>query len=521
MSVGSGGVVAETDGRAAIGESRDSVAGRRRDRSDRSSDMANYDKLFIGGEWVDPDGTGTIDVISPHTEQVIGSVPDASTADLDRAVAAARTAFDDGPWPRMTPEERGEALKRLSGALQARAQDIADVISSENGSPKSWSIMGQVFSATMVLEAYASFASSYEWEDRRDGALGAPVLVRRAPVGVAAGIIPWNVPLFIMALKLGPAMAAGCPIVLKPAPETPLDAYLFAEAVLEADIPPGVINVVAAGREASERLLRHPDIDKVSFTGSTAVGRHIGEVCGGQLKRFTLELGGKSAAIVLDDADLDEATMGNLVMSGLMTNGQVCGAQSRVLVSTKRYAEVSEALGAAVGALKVGDPLADDTQIGPLVAQRQQERVQGFLEAGKSEGARAVVGGNARPADLDTGWYIEPTVFTDVTNDMKIAREEIFGPVLSVIAYEDEAQAIRIANDSDYGLCGSVWTTDAEHGAAVAAQVRTGVVAINSSMILDFNAPFGGFKQSGMGRELGPEGIDPYTELQSIILPAG
>jgi acyl-CoA reductase-like NAD-dependent aldehyde dehydrogenase len=258
----------------------------------------------------------------------------------------------------------------------------------------------------------------------------------------------------------------------------------------------------------------------VSFTGSTAVGRHIGEVCGGLLKRVTLELGGKSAAIVLDDAKLDETNMGNLVMSGLMNNGQVCGAQSRVLVSKKRYAEVTEALGAAVGALKVGDPLDETVQIGPLVAERQRDRVEGFLAAGKEQGARAVVGGG-RPSDLPTGWYVEPTVFADVTNDMKIAQEEIFGPVLSVIPYDDEAEAIRIANDSDYGLCGSVWTDDAEHGAAVAAQVRTGVVAINSAMILDFNAPFGGFKQSGIGRELGPEGIAPYTELQTIILPAG
>jgi acyl-CoA reductase-like NAD-dependent aldehyde dehydrogenase len=379
--------------------------------------------------------------------------------------------------------------------------------------------MGQVFSATMVLDTYANLASGFNWEEERTGALGSPVRVRRAPVGVAAGIIPWNVPLFICALKLGPAMAAGCPIVLKPAPETPLDAYLLAEAVLEADLPPGVVNIVAAGREVSEHILTHPSIDKVSFTGSTAVGRHIGSVCGGLLKRVTLELGGKSAAIVLDDVNLDEAMMSQLVQSGVMNNGQVCGAQSRILVSRKRYDEVVEALGAAVGALKVGDPLDIESEIGPLVAARQRDRVVGFLESGVAEGARVVTGGGT-PADLDKGWYVEPTVFADVTNDMKIAQEEIFGPVLSVIPFDDEAQAIRIANDSDYGLCGSVWTADAEHGAAVAAQVRTGVVAINSAMILDFNAPFGGFKQSGIGRELGPEGIGPYTEYQSIILPA-
>jgi aldehyde dehydrogenase (NAD+) len=479
----------------------------------------DYDKLYIGGEWVEPHGTGSIEVISPHTEEVIGRVPDASPADMDRAVTAARQAFDDGPWPRMTPAERAEGIKRLSGALQSRSQDIADVISSQNGSPKSWSLMGQVFSATMVLDTYAGLASGYGWEDHRTGALGTPVVVRRAPVGVAAGIIPWNVPLFISALKLGPAMAAGCPIVLKPAPETPLDAYLLAEAVNEADLPPGVVNIVAAGRETGEHLIRHPGIDKVSFTGSTAVGKHIGEVCGGMLKRVTLELGGKSAAIVLDDATLDEAMLGNLVMSGLMNNGQVCGAQSRILVSTKRYADVVDALAGAVGALTVGDPLDDTVQVGPLVAERQRTRVEGYLEAGKAAGARPVVGGG-RPESLPTGWYIEPTVFADVRNDMKIAQEEIFGPVLSVIPYDDEKDAVAIANDSDYGLCGSVWTADPEHGAAVAAQVRTGVVAVNSSMILDFNAPFGGFKQSGIGRELGPEGIAPYTEYQTIILPA-
>ncbi len=481
--------------------------------------MNEHDKLFIGGEWVAPEGKGVIEVISPHTEEVIGTVPNASTADIDKAIAAARNAFDNGPWSQMTPAERGEGIKRLSAALSSRAQDIADLISAQNGSPKSWSIMGQVFSATMVLDTYASLASGFPFEEERTGALGSPVRVRRAPVGVAVGIIPWNVPLFICALKLGPAMAAGCPIVLKPAPETPLDAYLLAEAVIEADLPPGVVNIVAAGREVSEHILTHPSVDKVSFTGSTAVGRHIGAVCGGLLKRVTLELGGKSAAIVLDDANLDEATLGNLVMSGVMNNGQVCGAQSRILVSRKRYDEVVEALGATVGALKVGDPLDAESEIGPLVTERQRDRVVGFLEAGVAEGARVVTGGGT-PADLDKGWYIEPTVFADVNNEMKIAREEIFGPVLSVIPFDDEAQAIKIANDSDYGLCGSVWTTDAEHGAAVAAQIRTGVVAINSAMILDFNAPFGGFKQSGIGRELGPEGIGPYTEYQTIIMPA-
>jgi betaine-aldehyde dehydrogenase len=479
-----------------------------------------HDELFIGGEWVSPQSSDTIDVISPHTEEVIGTVPDASPADIDAAVAAARAAFDDGPWPRMMPAERAEDIKRLSAALQARSEDLAQTISAQNGSPIQWSIMGQVFSATMVLDTYAGLASTYQFEDDRTGALGSPVKVRRAPVGVAAGIIPWNVPLFICALKLGPAMAAGCPIVLKVAPETPLDAYQLAEAVLEADLPPGVINILAASRENSEHILRHPGVDKISFTGSSAVGKHIGEVAGSQLKRFTLELGGKSAAIILDDWEVEENGLKQLMDSGLMNNGQACGAQTRILVGKNKHDEVVDALGAAVGSLTVGDPLDAETQIGPLVAERQRDRVKGFLDAGKSAGARAVAGGGT-PQHLEKGWYIEPTDFADDTNDMSIAREEIFGPVLSVLQYDDEEQAVKIANDSDYGLCGSVWTADPEHGAAIGAQVRTGVVAINSSMILDFNAPFGGFKQSGMGRELGPEGIDPYTEYQTIILPAG
>jgi betaine-aldehyde dehydrogenase len=481
--------------------------------------MQTFKELYIGGDWVAPSGSDVIEVVSPASEEVIGQVPHGTPADVDKAVAAARQAFDKGPWPRMSPVERAEVLARLSAGLQARSHDIADTISSQNGSPKQWSIMGQVFSATMVLDTYVGLAATYEWIDTRTGMMGNTVRVRRAPVGVVAAITPWNVPLFIAALKLGPAMISGCTVVLKPSPETPLDSYLLAEAAIEAGVPEGVINIIPAGRETGEYLVKHPGIDKVSFTGSTAAGMRIGELCGAQLKRCTLELGGKSAAIVLDDVQLDETMLGNLVQSGVMNNGQVCGAQSRILVSKRRYDEVVDALGAAMGALEVGHPLDDTTQIGPLVAERQRARVEGYIDAGKSAGARVVVGGG-RPADLSSGWYVEPTVFADVDNSMKIAQEEIFGPVLSVIPYDTEEQAIDIANDSEYGLCGSVWTSDPTHGERVAAQVRTGVVAINSAMILDFNSPFGGFKKSGVGRELGPEGIAPYTELQSIILPS-
>src|SRR5262249_5292389 len=305
----------------------------------KESAMQTFKELYIGGEWVAPDSSEVIEVVSPASEDVIGQVPHASTADADRAIAAARKAFDEGPWPHMTPVERAEAVGRLSAALQGRAQDIADTISSENGSPKQWSMMGQVFSSTMVLDTYAAMATQYQWVDTRAGMMGGPVRVRKAPVGVVAAITPWNVPLFIAALKFGPGLLAGNTFVLKPSPETPLDSYPLAEAIIEAGFPEGVINIIPASRETGEHLVKHPDIDKVSFTGSTAAGMRIGELCGGQLKRCTLELGGKSAAIVLDDANLDEAMLGQLVQSGVMNNGQVCGAQSRILVSRKRYAE--------------------------------------------------------------------------------------------------------------------------------------------------------------------------------------
>jgi betaine-aldehyde dehydrogenase len=360
-------------------------------------------------------------------------------------------------------------------------------------------------------------ARRYPFEEVRAGMLG-PALVRREPVGVAAAIIPWNVPLFTAMLKLGPALAAGCTVVLKPAPETPLDAVLLAEALTEAEIPAGVVNIVPAGREVGEYLVRHAGIDKVSFTGSTAAGRRIASICGEQLKRVTLELGGKSAAIILDDADLD-ATVAGLLPAIIMNNGQACVAQTRVLASRRRYAEVAAALAAAFAALPVGDPADPTTMCGPLVSARQRDRVEGYIKIGRDEGAKVACGGG-RPARFAKGWYVEPTVFVDVKNTMRIAREEIFGPVLAVIPYEDEADALRIANDSDYGLSGSVWTADADHGLEVARHVRTGTYTVNG-FAMEFGAPFGGFKCSGVGRELGPEGLEAYLEAKQINLPMG
>ena len=474
--------------------------------------------LFIGGGFQPSRSSATIEVRSSSTEAALGRVPDASTADIDAAVAAARNAFDSGPFPRWSPKERGEAITKLSNALKARSAPLAELIAQETGCPSQQSMGVQVFAATMVLDVYARLAGEFAFVDERAGAFGARVRVRRAPVGVCAGIIPWNVPLFIAAMKLGPALAAGCTMVLKASPETALDAYLLAEAVEEIGLPPGVINIVAAGREPSEYLVRHPGIDKVSFTGSTVTGGRVGGICGEQIKRCTLELGGKSAAIVLEDVDLG-AALQPLLGSALLNNGQACGAQTRILAPRSRYEEIVEALGAAVGAMKLGDAMDPATNVGPVVSARQRDRIAGYLASGKEQGARAVCGGNV-PKDLAKGYFIEPTVFADVDNSMKIAQEEIFGPVLSVIPYGSEDEAVAIANDSPYGLCGSVWTKDIEHAAEIAARVRTGCVAVNSATILDFHAPFGGFKKSGIGRELGPEGIGPYTEYQSIILPA-
>jgi aldehyde dehydrogenase (NAD+) len=478
-----------------------------------------HKQLFIGGEWVEPAGTATIDVISPHSEELVGRVPEGTEADIDRAVDAARTAFDEGDWPRLDPAERIAAVQKFSEVYAAHIPDMAEIITEEMGSPITFSNLAQSPTPWMMLNAFLEVASDFPWEETRPGVLTREVIVRREPVGVVGAIVPWNVPQFVTMSKLAPALISGCTIVIKPSPETPLDAFKLAELLDEAGIPKGVVSIVPAGREVGEHLVRHRGVDKIAFTGSTAAGRRIAGICGEQLKRCTLELGGKSAAIVLDDADLEQ-TMAGLKFASLMNNGQACVAQTRILASRDRYDDIADALSGMMGGLAIGDPHDAATEIGPLVAERQQERVEKYIALGQEEGAKVAVGGNGRPAGLDKGWYVKPTLFTGVDNSMRIAREEIFGPVLAVIPYDDPDDAVRIANDSDYGLAGSVWTADVEQGVDIARRVRTGTYGVNQ-YTMDFMAPFGGYKGSGIGREFGREGLEAYIELKSIAPPAG
>lgn len=477
--------------------------------------MLTFDQFFIGGRWSAPAGTGTLEVVSPATEQVIGRLPAAETADMDAAVAAARTAFDTGPWPRMSFEERAEITLRLADALAPRAEELALLQTDEMGSPVRFTRPTTAHVVRGLIEHHLEMARAVEYRELRDGARG-PSLVLREPVGVVAAVIPWNAPLGLLLGKMLPATLTGCTVVVKPAPETPLDSYAVGEAVRQAGYPEGVVSIVPGGREVGEHLVAHPGVDKVTFTGSTAAGRRIGAVCGEQIKRVTLELGGKSAAIVLDDADL-ERDIPRMVGGAMQNNGQICAAITRVLAPASRYQEVADRYCAAVAEMTVGDPRADATEIGPLVSMRQRDRVEGYLASGREQGAKVALGGG-RPAGRSQGWFVEPTVFVDVDNSMRIAQEEIFGPVSVLIPYESEADAIRIANDSRYGLSGSVFTQDVERGVAVAGRIRTGSVTVNDFRIAS-HAPFGGYKDSGIGRENGPEGVGAYLEYKSVNLP--
>ncbi len=472
----------------------------------------SYDQLFIGGQWRKPVSPQQLAVVSPHSEEAVGHVQVAGPEDVEIAVAAARHAFDHGPWPRLTHAERMAKIEQLAAIYAGHIDEMADLITAEMGSPRSFSRLGQAAGAMAMMHLTLAAARDFPWAERRQGVLG-EVHLRRAPVGVVGAIVPWNVPQFLIMPKLIPALIAGCTVIVKPAPETPLDALWLAEMIEQIDLPEGVVSMLPGGTEVGEALVRHRGVDKIAFTGSSATGRRIAALCGEQLKRVSLELGGKSAAIILDDADIVK-TVAGLKTAGLMNNGQACVAQTRILVSERRHDEVVDALAGMMSGLQVGDPADEATDIGPLVAQRQQRRVQEYIRAGQHEGARIVVGGDDSPAER--GWYVRPTLFSHATNDMRIAREEIFGPVLTVLTYTDEDDAVRIANDSDYGLAGSVWTADTAHGLDIAARVRTGTYGVNM-YTLDTGTPFGGFKQSGIGREFGPEGLHEYVELQSVV----
>lgn len=475
--------------------------------------------LFVGGSWRRAHGPEGVPVIAAATEEVIGSVPAGSPADVDAAVAAAREAFDDAQgWASWAGADRAKALARFADALAARAGEIAATVSTQNGMPIQLSSFAETRVPAKLLRYYGDLVATGETEELRMTSGGRrSTLVRRSPVGVVAAIVPWNFPQSLAFFKLAPALAAGCTVVLKPSPETTLDALLVAEAAADAELPPGVLNIVPGGRDVGAYLVEHPQVDKVAFTGSTAAGRAIAARCGELLRPVTLELGGKSAAIVLEDADLGFLGR-NLFPASLLHGGQTCYSSTRILAPRRRYGAVVDAITDLVSSLVVGDPLESSTQIGPLVSSAQRERVEGFIEAGRAEGGRITTGGG-RPRGLTRGWFVEPTVIADVTNEATVAREEIFGPVLAVIPYDGVDDAIRIANDSPYGLGGTVWSADVDRAAEVARRIHTGAVGINQ-FTLDIEAPFGGVKASGLGRELGPEGLLAYQELQTVYLSA-
>ncbi len=473
------------------------------------------DKVFIGGEWRAAHSGRMIELVSPNTEQVVGAVAEADEADMDAAVAAARAAFDAGPWVEMSPAERLPYLKRMADHLRSREGEIAIA--------KAWTAqMGGLASfagpmtagSTMTFDGIIKMAEAFSFVEQRPTVGAAVGLVAYEPVGVVAAIAPWNGPYGIMLNKVAYSLAAGCTVIMKPSPETPLEAYIIAEAAEAAGVPAGVVNLVCGHREASDHLVCNHGVDKVSFTGSTVAGKRIASVCGERIARCTLELGGKSAAIIADDFPI-AAAAGLLTGTITMMSGQVCAMLSRVIVPRKRHDELADAIAGEMKKVVIGYSDDTTTQLGPLAMKRQLERVEMYIEEGKKT-ADLVTGGN-RPAHLNHGYFIEPTLFANVKNDSRIAQEEIFGPVLSLIPCEDEEDAIRIANASSYGLNGSVLTQDHEKAYRISRRVRTGGFGQNG-LRMDFGLPFGGFKQSGIGREGGLEGLMAYLEQKTILL---
>jgi aldehyde dehydrogenase (NAD+) len=468
------------------------------------------DKIYVGGEWISSAGTDSLDVVNSTTEEVIGRVPAGTAEDVDRAVAAARRAFDS--WSQTTVEERAEWMTKISQALGQHAEQIATLIAQEVGMPIKLATMIQAGLPTMDFGSMPQVMAETAWEEE----VGNSLIVRE-PVGVVGAITPWNYPLHQICAKVAPALAAGCTIVVKPSEVAPLNAFLLAEILDELGLPGGVFNLVTGlGPVVGEALASHPDVDMISFTGSTRAGRRVSELASQTVKRVALELGGKSPNVILEDADLQQAIKDG-VSKCYLNSGQTCSALTRMLVPRSRLREAEQIAGAVAEHFTPGDPFAQGTLLGPLVSETQRERVRGYIRKGQEEGAKLLTGGEEPPEGLQRGYFVRPTVFSEVTPEMTIAQEEIFGPVLVLMPYEDEEDAVRIANDSQYGLAGGVWSGDEEHAKRVARRIRTGQVEINGGA---FNplAPFGGYKQSGYGRELGRFGLEEFLTVKSMQL---
>ena len=476
----------------------------------QASRERTYDKteLYIDGAWVPSSSGESLEVIDSTTEQVMGHIPAGTPEDVDRAVQAARRAFP--AWSALPVAERADYLQAISDGLKARGQELAELVAREVGMPVKTGIMAQAALPAMDFATLAAAVREFSFEER----IG-DTLVVREPIGVVGGIAPWNYPLHQIAAKVAPALAAGCTIVIKPSEIAPLNAYVLAEVIDQIGLPAGVFNLITGvGPVVGEALAAHPEVDMVSFTGSTRAGKRVSELAAQTVKRVTLELGGKSPNIILDDADLEQAIPDG-VAKCYANSGQTCTAFTRMLVPRAQLPEVERIAKQAAEAFAVGDPFAEDTRLGPLISATQQERVRDYIAKGIDEGAKLLTGGAAQPAEHDTGYFVSPTVFSEVSNDMTIAREEIFGPVLSIIPYDSEEEAIQIANDTPYGLAGGVWSSDPQRAEAVARKVRSGGVDINGGAF-NLNAPFGGYKQSGNGREFGKYGLEEYLEVKSL-----
>jgi acyl-CoA reductase-like NAD-dependent aldehyde dehydrogenase len=475
-----------------------------------AAELQVKDRIFIGGRWVEPQGTETIEVVNSTTEETMATIPACTPADADLAVRAAREAFDS--WSQAPREERAGHLRAIAEGLGGRAEEIAATIAQELGMPLKLSQIIQAGLPTGQFAAMPGLMEEIAWDEE----IGNSRVLREA-VGVLGAITPWNYPLNQIAAKVAPALAAGCTVVLKPSEVVPLNAFILAEVVEAAGLPAGVFNLVTGtGPEVGEAIAGHPGVDMVSFTGSTRAGRRVSELASATVKPVAMELGGKSPNVILDDADLSQAVPDG-VAKCYLNSGQTCSALTRMLVPHGKLAEAEELAKAAAEAFTPGDPFEDSTRLGPLVSDLQRERVRGYIEKGEAEGAKLVTGGAAPPEGLERGYFVRPTVFSEVTPEMTIAQEEIFGPVLAIQPYEDEDDAIRIANDTVYGLAGGVWSADPDRAIAVAKRIRTGQVEINGGA---FNplAPFGGYKQSGHGRENGRYAIEELLQVKSLQL---